>query len=161
MASEKNDIIADCLALMFSQFPKDPRYDIFYEEARKGETEDSKKLRQKVCGRVIGVFKKSTFRIEGPNITFNMNETSETSQNVRINIQSGQIDSDIPTLKARFEGLLGSVLKDVRARADEFGGPGGQFSRYGPGGYRHGGGHHQGYSGSGRSGSFSRKGPNF
>jgi hypothetical protein len=31
IAGEKNDIIADCLALMFSQFPSDESYDMFQE----------------------------------------------------------------------------------------------------------------------------------
>lgn len=89
VSGEKNDIIADCLALMFSQMPQDPSSDIFYEESRPGETEELKRMRQKVTKRVVGTFKNAFYEVDGHMLSFNLRNSNK--QGVTVNLRSGEI----------------------------------------------------------------------
>lgn len=127
IASEKNDIIADCLALMFSQFPADKTYDIFYEENRTGESDQSKELRQKITKRVLGLFDKATFAINGKELNFDLKD--EGGSKLIINLETGELKANKESLRGRFETMIGYMLKKVRSNKQKSNNPHPYFSK--------------------------------
>ena len=114
IAGEKNDIIADCLALMFSQFPSDESYDMFQEQNKPGESTETKELRVKLTKRVLGLFSKATYAVQGKELLFDLRDATDTK--LVINLETGDIKSSKDSLTQRFESALGSLLTKIRSQ---------------------------------------------
>lgn len=113
IAGEKNDIIADCLALMFSQFPNDETYDMFYEANKSGESNETKELRLKLTKRVIGLFSKATYSVTGKELHFDLHD--EVQSKLSVNLETGDIKCNKESLNSRLESVLGPLLTKLRA----------------------------------------------
>lgn len=112
ISTQKNDIIVDCLALMFSQLPDDPSFDIFHEETRPGETFDEKELRKKVCKRMLNTFPEMTFKVDKHVLKLEVKNKEKIR--VEVNLKNGQINSESDIFKEKAQCLLEDLLKKAK-----------------------------------------------
>lgn len=106
LASQKNDIIADCLAYMFSQFPSNRDFDIFNIDTPKSASESALEgMQKKVSKRVHNTFHNYTYRIDRHYMHFRDGHSEFT-----INLRSGKIDSRDDELSSRVKAIVGNLF---------------------------------------------------
>lgn len=106
VASQKNDIIADCLAYMFSQFPDDAKFDIFNIDPAKSSKEiDSDILQKKVIKRILKTFHGYVYRIDRQYLHFREGHSEFT-----VNLKTGKVESRDEALAGRVLGIISNLF---------------------------------------------------
>ena len=105
-ASQKNDIIADCLAYLFSQFPENRDFDIFNidppKEAKEVEMES---LQKKVVKRIVNTFHGYTYRVDRQHVIF-----KDAHAQFTINLKTGKVESKDEAVAQRARSIIANLF---------------------------------------------------
>ena len=113
-ASQRNDIIADCLAYFFSQFPADANFDLFNSKRpltpddtlKTSKDKDMAALERRIIRRISNVFQTATYKIDRHHLTFS-DKTFEFS----INLKKQRVDCKDEQLQQRVSSIIASLFK--------------------------------------------------
>lgn len=106
VASQRNDIIADCLAYMFSQFPEDAKFDIFNIDPQKSAKElDFDYVQKKVIKRVLSTFHGYTYRVDRQYLHFREGHSEFT-----VNLKTGKVESRDEALASRVLAIISNLF---------------------------------------------------
>lgn len=106
VASQKNDIIADCLAYMFSQFPQNRDFDIFNIDTPKtGKDGALEAMQKRVSKRVLNTLHGYIYRVDRHYMHFREGPSEFT-----INLRTGKIDCRDDELASRVKAIVGNLF---------------------------------------------------
>jgi hypothetical protein len=116
VASKKNDIIADCLAYMFSQFPQNKEFDMFQSRQdvnlvdvpSSAKDKDLEVLQKKVIKRISGVFQEATYKLDKHYLTFKDRECE-----FHINLKKGTVECRDESIKERVFNIVSNLFPSL------------------------------------------------
>jgi hypothetical protein len=106
VASQKNDIIADCLAYLFSQFPENRDFDVFnIDKPKQAKEIEFDSIQKKVIKRILNTFHGCTYKIDRHYLIFKDSHCQFT-----INLKTGKVESKDEAVGQRARSIIANLF---------------------------------------------------
>lgn len=105
-ASQKNDIIADCLAYLFSQFPENRDFDVFnIDKPKEPKETELENLQKKVVKRILNTFHSCTYKVDRQYLVF-----KDTHAQFTVNLKTGKVESKDDGVAQRARSIIANLF---------------------------------------------------